>query len=297
MVGAALIAAFVLTGMLFVRSARFQVWWTLRRVRFRTDLTVPERWLRDWGVVEPLKWDQAADRLTALGEDAVLPLVQAREDENVQRAAHSALMRMGRRAVPRLIEALKNEKPLVRFFAAEVLGDIGPAAKDAAPAITELMSDQNWGVRVQAARALGKIGPAGKGAVPALGRALGDTRWEVRQTAAFALGVIGPAAKRTVPAIARLLTDEEENVRRTAALALGLIGPPAKDAVPALRKALGDGNDGVRCYAAAALGCIGAAANDAAPALKKLAQNDEDEDVRKAAAEALKKIQPEQDEE
>jgi len=61
-------------------------------------------------------------------------------------------------------------------------------------------------------------------------------------------------------------------------------------AVDYLLGELRDDSRDVRCLAASALGRIGADARTAVPALEK-ALNDEDERVRQAAAEALKKIQ------
>ncbi len=139
-----------------------------------------------------------------------------------------------------------------------------------------------------------------KAKVAALIEDLKDEDEEVRRDAAAALGDIGPAAaknKDAVPAlIVALKKDEDEEVRRNAATALGKIGPVAaknKDAVPALIIALKkDVDEEVRRNAAIALGKFGPAAaknKDAVPALTE-ALKDEDEDVREAAEEALKKI-------
>ena len=54
-----------------------------------------------------------------------------------------------------------------RRHAAEALGGIGPAAKDAAPELAKLLKDPDAGVRGAAASALGGIGPAAKDAVSA----------------------------------------------------------------------------------------------------------------------------------
>jgi HEAT repeat protein len=66
------------------------------------------------------------------------------------------------------------------------------------------------------------------------------------------------------------------------------IGLPA---VPALVKALQDKEPGVRRSAAEVLGAMGLEAKDAVPALAEARRKDDVEAVRKAADEALQRIQ------
>jgi HEAT repeat protein len=71
-----------------------------------------------------------------------------------------------------------------------------------------------------------------------------------------ALGMLfemGPYAKRGVPAIARCLADEHADVRRWSAHALRRTGTADKTALDALRRALQDDNEGVRKAAKEAL--------------------------------------------
>lgn len=58
-----------------------------------------------------------------------------------------------------LIEALKEKNPVVRWSAAVVLGEIGPAAKVAIVRSAERLKDRDKHVRREAARALRKIDP------------------------------------------------------------------------------------------------------------------------------------------
>ena len=76
-------------------------------------------------------------------------------------------------------------------------------------------------------------------------------------------------------------------------MAIAEITPAAEVAVPVLIRALKDEWKWERAHVVAAesLGRIGPAARSAVPALKEFLK-DKDGDVRKAAAEALKKIQP-----
>jgi len=263
-VSGAVLAALLLAGFLLVRSAWFQTWWTLRRVRQPGNITALERWLRGRDLISQLNVDEARDLLVGLDSPAASPLLRAVEDKdpNLQTVAQFTLWKLGRRAVPGLIEALQDEQPRVRRRAALRLSQIRPPPTDAAPALVHALSDADWGVRETATIALGEIGPAAKDAVSALTRALEDEEWPVRAAAAHALAAIGSAAREAVPALARRLEDEQWPVRAAAAASLGKIGPAAKATVPAL---------------------------------KKLAASDEDRGVRRAAAEALKMVQTEQD--
>jgi len=86
------------------------------------------------------------------------------------------------------------------------------------------------------------------------------------------------------------LQDPDSRTRAPVAFALGQIGPEGSNAVPALTRTIDDEWWYVRENAAIALGKIGSNAAPAIPALAKLAQGDRNENVRKAAAEAIKSI-------
>ncbi len=64
-------------------------------------------------------------------------------------------------AVPALIPILRDERPLHRYLAAEVLSAIGPGAREAVPALSAAMQDGDAIVRESVAEALQAIGPAG----------------------------------------------------------------------------------------------------------------------------------------
>jgi HEAT repeat protein len=68
------------------------------------------------------------------------------------------------------------------------------------------------------------------------------------------------------------------------------MGPLARDAVPVLVELLKDGNDMIRRAATAALGAIGPDAKAALAALRA-ALLDQDVEVRRQAAESIKKIE------
>jgi hypothetical protein len=102
--------------------------------------------------------------------------------------------------------------------------------------------------------------------------------------------ILGGRAEIAVPALIKALSDKQERVRWRAASALGKIGSKAESAVSALIKALDDREWSVRWSSASALGKIGPKAKSAIPALEKLITTDQQELIKKAAKEALRKI-------
>jgi HEAT repeat protein len=125
--------------------------------------------------------------------------------------------------VQELIVTLKSDKVAERAAAARILGEMGPAAKEAVPELQAALSDADKDVRRSAARSLGDIGPGSQPAVGALGKTLKDADAQVRQAAAYALGRIGdPSAK---PFLEAAKKDTNEGVKRA-----------AKDSLKALKK-------------------------------------------------------------
>jgi len=113
---------------------------------------------------------------------------------------------------------LKSENAAERLASARILGEIGPAAKDAAPALAEALKDPDRDVRQNAAQSLGYIGPGAKAAAPGLIFALKDNDAQVRRSAAFALGKVGSLEAEEPLKAAR--KDSVEAVRNAAKAAL-----------------------------------------------------------------------------
>ena len=66
---------------------------------------------------------------------------------------------MGPKAVSHLSAALQNDDAELRRYAAELLGEIGPSAREALPALIKALKDRNREVRNCAAQAISKIMP------------------------------------------------------------------------------------------------------------------------------------------
>ncbi len=130
----------------------------------------------------------------------------------------------------------------------------------------------------------------GKKAVPGLLKKLQSDDTYDRESAARFLGELGADGAAAVPTLIESLKQDPRNtVRFTVAEALGRIGPTAKAAVPDLIQALqNDTGGGVQREAAIALGLIGD--GSALPALKD-ALNSSDTTIKRAAAEAIKRLE------
>lgn len=207
----------------------------------------------------------------------------------------NALATTGKKIVPACIRALEEKRKL-RFYALQVLIQVGPDAQDAVPALIKTLADPDATLRHEAEFALGAIGPKAVAAVPSLIKSLTDQEDNVRYGACYALGKIGPAARKAGPALAKMAQQSKDSFGQVAAIwALLKIAPDYprlnEHAVPILMKALSDPRAHVRAEVAGELGDIGAPAAKALDALKKVAESDENAAVRKVAAEAIRKIQ------
>jgi len=97
------------------------------------------------------------------------PVPPAGPDDTVLfTTARDALVRIGPKAVPALVEALGHESREARGLVAEALGALGADAAPAVPALAKLLADDSRTVRMRAADALERIGPKAEAAVPAL---------------------------------------------------------------------------------------------------------------------------------
>ena len=208
----------------------------------------------------------------------------------VRRSTAEALGNFGPAAKPAVSELLKmlnNDDEITRVNAAVALWKIDRHPK-AVPALLELLRQGNSSQAYAAAVALGDMGQEAKTIAPALIEALHSPSADVRRAASRSLGQLGNAA---FPALtkAKALQDPDAQARRMVIEALSWMGP---DAVPALIFAMKDASPAVRRSAARALGNLGSEAKPARSALEAAA-SDPQADVRAAAAKALQRIRGE----
>lgn len=260
-------------------------------------------------------WREALADPGPTGGDPLLPSVNG--------AARQQLVKGGAKAVPVLLELLRDGEDPLREAAGLSLVEIGPEA-GVGPLVTVLKTrvETNFfraRVKRGAVHALGRFGPEnraavvalvdalaeeevvssevpdvvakfGKAAVPRLADALRANNYSVQEKATQALVKIGEPA---IPALRDALHDRAFNVRYGVICSLSHMGRGAKVAVPLLIEALKAEQDKhfIRSQAACALGNIGPDAKKAVPQLVELLQ-DNDEFVRRHAQQALKKIDP-----
>jgi HEAT repeat protein len=192
-------------------------------------------------------------------------------------------------ALPELTKLLKDPNLPVRVKAATALFRIDrQQGKNAVPALCDGVKQGNSTERIQAIQLLGQIGPDAKDACTTLLETLNETDGNLRNTASFALNQIGEAA---VPPLKDALKHKEAAMRQVAAETLGRMGPKAKDASDALKDRLKDDDGLTRVKAAQALWFIERQIEVTVPVLGE-GMKDKDVNVRRAASLALLQLQP-----
>jgi HEAT repeat protein len=208
-------------------------------------------------------------------------------------------------AVPPLIEAVRGDDLIVRWFAVQTLGMIGHKAGAAVPDLIQMLESEDPApdaplatglaagsltaaqFRTKAAIVLGQIGPQARAAVPALIRSMNSERGDVAVYAINALGEIGSSSPEVIPALGSVLTQSlKPNQAETAASSLANVGEPA---LPALQAALRNRDPDVQLIAATTLGNMAEKATAVIPSLIQ-AQADPDPDVAEAATQAIAQI-------
>lgn len=188
--------------------------------------------------------------LGRMGEEAVEPLIELLRDPDpaLREVAAVALGEIGSRtAVEPLIGGLTDPEGSVRYWVVASLGQL--RAEEAVEPLVVMLADDARGVRSAVAGALATIGS--REAVEPLIEYLDDPSPWTRATIAYALGELG-SEQAVEPLLATLdIDDQDVNVRRAVIVALGQINSPRSD--EALRRALDDQDAEVRRYAAEAL--------------------------------------------
>jgi len=192
-----------------------------------------------------------------------------------------------------LVARLEHSDLFVRRAAVETLGKLEPAAlAQHAAALAARLEDSEWRVQIVARFVMHKLEPAA-GHMDAIAAMLEDDDEEVRKVAVRTLGELEPAAlAQYAAALVARLEDSFDFVRNWAVEKLGKLEPAAlaQHAV-ALVARLEDSVEDVRYAAVQTLGKLDLAAlAQYEQALAKAAKEDEDEDVRDAAAEVLTKL-------
>ncbi len=215
----------------------------------------------------------------------------AAADAAVAAAAPAKLLAFGAGAAPSLVNALEDERLIVKKGAADILKKLGPAAKDQAGDLAFLLDSDDKSARKLAAAVLENLGPEAAEATDDLVNYLSHDEKSVRRSAANILKKMGPGAKEATGDLVELLTDEDKHARNLAGEVLIALGPHAREGVEALLEIVSDKDNDAdsRERAANVLGAIGAEAKDVLLALKAI--QDEDAKVKAAVSAAIAKIE------
>jgi HEAT repeat protein len=212
----------------------------------------------------------------------LLNVLKDRDAEQRQTAAQ-ALGKIGRaEAVPALLESLGDEDPRVRRQAVWALGAIGEQTDAVRLPLVMRLFDPDEHVRESAALALAKTGGS-KAALDLLEQYLQNTDVpsDIRRLTASVLA--GMELQSSLSVLAILLKDRDPEVRRWAVAAVAEVG--GGSAASMIAGLLKDHDDRVRIETAFRLGKLpGATARSALTA----ALNDPNDDVRRLAQSALK---------
>jgi HEAT repeat protein len=241
------------------------------------------------------EWD-TTDNIAHIGPAAVPEVLKQFRDPD-GKSRHLLIKALGLLApkanevIPVIVDALGDRDPAVRKAAAVALGSIEPPVRTAAPRLVEALRDAEPSVRLAAAAALRVLSDEPEPALAALLALLAHDKPEVRRDAAAGLAAFGASAKEAVVPLRQAMNDPDAGVRSAAACAVARVTTAAanRDSVVVMIQALKDEDPRARQDAARFLGSIGPDARDAIAALVE-ARRDDNEDVRRAASEALVKI-------
>lgn len=155
------------------------------------------------------------------------------------------------------------------------------------------LKDPDPKARQQAADSIARLRASATSATPAALEMLKDTKDAyTRQLGGYLLKYIKPDPTQALPGLVEALKDEEPAVRSEVAVALSMLGPKASSAAKDLLPLLKNKEAHVRQLTCYVLGNISPDPKLAVPPLTFLSTRDPSELVRKAALEALKKVDP-----
>jgi HEAT repeat protein len=239
-------------------------------------------------------------RISGAIVDPVMEMVESDSDQNVRIAAIDALS-VGWPEDPRLYSLFLRRLKLVRDQ--DEHARIGWAFDrldrpplEALPALLEALSADDWILRNSIPVALGKLGAAAEPAVPDLARI---ARIELASDDGFCAAIEAlrsidpdsPESQALIEPLATLLRDSPSNLQRQKAMFLLMgFGRSAQAAVGPLQDALKSTNPDVRQRSIFVLGFVGPAATRALADLELLFRDDPDENVRRSAQDAMRKI-------
>jgi len=170
-------------------------------------------WLLDptiEALVPHLLYLRRIEKLEGWKEQAFLLLFNKKESVRINAA--NALGKIGPKAVPALVEALKDKDEKFRYLLLKVLQSMGSKAALAIPAILEAFLKEEEETNPDRL-----------------------VRWQLRKYVE-ALDKIGEVTDKAVPALIAIVEANDKSTRTMAARILARIGMPAEKALPALTR-------------------------------------------------------------
>lgn len=200
------------------------------------------------------------EAIAAMGLDViggVTPLVNALGDVDpgVRGTAAKALGERGptaaRQSTPALIQALEKESS--REVTEEIISAVSRIGRPAVPLVLEALPQAGSKTRAGLIQALQRMGHAAAGSISSLRQWLDDQQPDIRRGALEVAAALALPAHEAVPIYRQAMTDADARIRARSADLLGAIGPGAEAALPELTRALDDPDVHVRDHAASAM--------------------------------------------
>lgn len=187
-----------------------------------------------------------------------------------------------------LINALKDEEKLIRFWAAKYLGStpFHSWAKHSVPALIPLLEDPDQGVQSVTTAVFGQLGPKARKAIPFLQKKLANKSSKVIANSVYALSRIDRSLKDLKPTCLRLLRDPIPAARLYALRALKNLGHPQSEICTSLLELINTKSFIVQGEAVRELGTLSTERKKVIPVLLNLL-NGEDDYLSSCACSAL----------
>lgn len=162
--------------------------------------------------------------LVSMAQGAGIHDVVRQPERNVPFAKYretASLSLLGTDGIPRMVNALADHDPVVRYWAAIGLSAIGLDAQRALPSLITMLDDHSPSVRIAAAQACSRLGER-DASLRTLADALKHEQAEVRILAAYTIDDLGDSANSLRPAMQAAVDDSNDYVRRLARHATGV---------------------------------------------------------------------------
>jgi HEAT repeat protein len=208
---------------------------------------------------------------------------------NSRREAACALAEIGpeaRAGVPALIALIREHRDQYRYVYCKALGRIGSDAKEAVPVLEDALRDENRGVRLAAAEALTRIVPQGTSNAVAVLKGLQHDPELAKVWVMDNSGMVRATPQQDFQ------NPSSRFFRLCASVPLWRLGLEKESPVASLIEELGRNNVSDLPSLIELLGEIGPEAKAALPVLTKLLSPDNSVRTRRAAAIAIRKIDP-----